>query len=424
MYDWANSAFATTVLAGLFPVFFKTYWCQGADAATSTLRLGIANATASVIIVLLAPVLGAIADAGGLGKRLLALFAALGIVATGSLWFVAQGQWVGAFVLFVVAGVGFMGGNVFYDALLVNVAAPRRRDFVSALGFSLGYLGGGLLFATNVAMVQMPDTFGFSDQAVAVRAAFVTVALWWAVFSVPLLLVVREPRARVQVTRAVAGGIRRLAATLQQIRRLRVVSLFLIAYWLYIDGVDTIIRMAVDYGMAIGLESGDLIKALLLTQFVGFPAAIVFGKLGTRVGAKRAVLLALGVYVGVTILAASMTTARTFYALAITVGLVQGGVQALSRSLYSRLIPPSRASEFFGFYNMLGRSAAVIGPLLMGLVSSLTGEPRWSILAILVLLVAGGALLMRVDEAEGARVAVALEDDAGGEAVRGTAQAD
>jgi UMF1 family MFS transporter len=182
--------------------------------------------------------------------------------------------------------------------------------------------------------------------------------------------------------------------------------------------------MAVDYGMAIGLESGDLIKALLLTQFVGFPAAIVFGKLGTRVGAKRAVLLALGVYVGVTILAASMTTARTFYALAITVGLVQGGVQALSRSLYSRLIPPSRASEFFGFYNMLGRSAAVIGPLLMGLVSSLTGEPRWSILAILVLLVAGGALLMRVDEAEGARVAVALEDDAGGEAVRGTAQAD
>ena len=413
LYDWANSAFATTVLAGLFPVFFKSYWNSGVDPATSTLRLGTANSVASLVIALMAPALGAIADAGGLRRRLLALFAMLGAVSTAALYFVAQGQWLAAALLFVAANVGFMGGNVFYDALLVNVAAPNRRDVISALGFALGYLGGGLLFAANVVMVQAPHVFGLPSKAVAVRVAFLTVAAWWVLFSVPLLVFVNEDRARPRVGGAVVDGLRRLRSTVRQVRKLRVVSLFLAAYWLYIDGVDTIIRMAVDYGLAIGLESGDLIKALLITQFVGFPAAIAFGRLGARIGAKRAVLIGVGVYVGVSMMAATMSSARSFYVLAAAVGLVQGGVQALSRSLFSRIIPPSQASEFFGFYNMLGKSTAIVGPLLMGLVGRVTGDPRWSILAILGLLVAGGVLLLRVDEGEGVRVAESLETDRG-----------
>ncbi len=409
LYDWANSAFATTVLAGLFPVFFKQYWGTGVDAATSTARLGYANSAASLVIVLLAPVLGAVADAGGLRKRLLMFFALVGITATGGLWFVGQGHWWPAVGLFVIANVGFMAGNVFYDAMLVSVATEDRRDRVSALGYALGYLGGGLLFAANVAMVVSPQTFGFSGVGVAGRAAFVSVALWWAVFTVPLVLFVHERRERIQIGRAVVQGLRSLAATLREIRRFRVVTTFLCAYWLYIDGVDTIIRMAVDYGMAIGLHRNALIKALLLTQFVGFPSAILFGKLGEKLGAKRAILIAIGVYVAVTIMAARMTTARTFFLLAGGIGLVQGGVQALSRSLYSRLVPASKATEFFGFYNMLGKSAAVVGPLLLGLVSQLTGRPRISILVVLVLLVAGGGLLVAVNEREGVRVAREVE---------------
>jgi UMF1 family MFS transporter len=410
LYDWANSAFATTVLAGLFPVFFKQYWGSGVDAATSTARLGYANSAASLVIVLLAPVLGAMADAGGLRKRLLMFFALLGITATGGVWFVAQGEWWPAMGLFVIANVGFMGGNVFYDAMLVSVAPEDRRDRVSALGYALGYLGGGLLFAANVAMVVKPQTFGFSGVGAAGRAAFVSVALWWAVFSVPLVLFVHERHQRLRVVAAVVGGLRSLARTAREIRRFRVVAVFLCAYWLYIDGVDTIIRMAVDYGMAIGLDSNALIGALLLTQFVGFPSAILFGKIGEKIGAKRAILIAIGVYVLVTVAAARMTTARTFFFLAGGIGLVQGGVQALSRSLYSRLVPASKATEFFGFYNMLGKSAAVVGPLLMGLVSQLTGRPRISILAVLVLLLAGGGLLLAVRESEGARVAREVED--------------
>jgi len=222
-----------------------------------------------------------------------------------------------------------------------------------------------------------------------------------------------EPKASTKAAGAVQGGLRQLGATLRQIRKLRVVSLFLVAYWLYIDGVDTIIRMAVTYGLDIGLPENALIVALLITQFVGFPAALAFGKLGERIGAKRAILTAIAVYVMVTILAAGMESARTFYALAAVIGLVQGGVQALSRSLYSRIIPPSRASEFFGFYNMLGKFAAVFGPLMMAIVSQLTGSPRLTILPILVLLLAGGALLLRVDEAEGTRVARRLEAGSG-----------
>lgn len=411
LYDWANSAFATTVIAGFFPVFFKEYWSTGTDVTVSTFQLGLANSAASLIIMLLAPVLGAIADCGGAKKRFLFSFAALGVLSTAALFMVEAGAWQLAVLLFVLGNIGFAGGNVFYDALIVFVAPERKLDAVSALGFALGYLGGGLLFAVNVSMTLWPEVFGLADAAEAVRLSFVSVALWWTVFSIPLLLFVREPptTARAVPGAAVRSGFRQLRATFGQIRRLRVVFLFLAAYWLYIDGVDTIVRMAVDYGMSLGFPSDSLIVALLITQFVGFPAALVFGRLGERIGTKRAIGIAIGVYIGVTLWAVQMEAVWEFYALATVIGLVQGGIQSLSRSMYARIIPPSQSAEFFGFYNMLGKFAAVLGPVLVGFTSMMTGSPRLSLLAITGMFVAGAALLYFVDEETGRRMARELE---------------
>lgn len=404
-YDWANSAFATTVMAGFFPLFFKEYWNSGVADTVSTFRLGMANSAASLVVVLCAPLLGAIADHLDRRKGFLLLFAALGIVMTGALPFVAAGDWQLAALCYGLAMLGFSGGNLFYDALLLGIARPAQLDRVSALGFALGYLGGGLLFALNVLMVLHPDWFGLPDKATAVRVSFLSVALWWAVFSVPLFLLVREPRAaeRVRARDAVARGFGQLRRTLREIGRLPHTFLFLVAYWLYIDGVDTIVRMAVDYGMSLGFPSNSLIVALLITQFVGFPAAIAFGRLGDRIGARAGILVALAVYMAVTAWGAFMSAVWEFYLLAVVIGLVQGGVQSLSRSLYARLIPPGRSAEFFGFYNMLGKFAAVLGPALMGWVGVLSGSPRIGILSVLALFVIGAALLLRVDVARGMR---------------------
>ncbi|MDW7709177.1 MAG: MFS transporter [Deferrisomatales bacterium] len=411
LYDWANSAFATTVMAGFFPLFFKEYWNAGVDPTVSTLRLGIANSAGSLVVLALAPVLGAVADWGGSRKRFLLFFAALGVCATAGLYAVGEGGWAAAAALYATGLVGFAAGNIFYDALLVGVAGEDRVDLVSALGYALGYLGGGLLFAANVAMALYPSWFGLEDSAAGVRASFLTVALWWAVFGVPLFLFVPEggPRRRLSPVGAVVGGFRRLATTFREVRRLKVVILFLVGYWLYIDGVDTIIRMAVDYGLALGLSSQALITALLVTQFVGFPAAIAFGWLGQRLGPKTGIYLALAVYVGVTVWAYFMDSEAEFFGMAVTIGLVQGGVQSLSRSFYTRIIPPSKAGEFFGFYNMMGKFAAVVGPVAMGWVAVATGEPRNAIFAITVLLVAGAGCLYLVDEDKGRREARVLE---------------
>jgi len=411
LYDWANSAFATTVMAGFFPLFFKQYWNVGVEVTTSTFRLGLANSVASLIVVALAPVLGAIGDQGGARKKFLLFFAAMGVVMTGSLFFVARGAWQVAVLIYILGIIGFSGGNIFYDSLLVSIAPSGKEDMVSALGFSLGYLGGGLLFAINVLMTLRPDWFGLSDASVAVRISFLSVAVWWAVFSLPMMFWVKEPRTddRVSGWAMVSGGFSQLKKTFAEIRKLRVVFLFLIAYWLYIDGVDTIIRMAVDYGMSLGFPENSLIVALLITQFVGFPAAILFGKFGEKLGTKNGILLGIVVYVGVTIWGRFMDNVAEFYMLAVAIGLVQGGVQALSRSLYSRLIPTNKAAEFFGFYNMLGKFAAVIGPILMGLVGVLTGNPRHAILSILILFLGGGTILYFVDEKEGVRIARELE---------------
>ena len=401
MYDWANSAYATVVLAGFFPLFFKQYWSGENDVTTSTFHLGVANSLASLIVVLLAPVLGAIADAGGKRKHFLFSFALLGMLTTAALFTVEKNVWWLAAMLFVFATIGFSGANVFYDALLKAVAPADRLDSVSSLGYALGYLGGGILMAFNVVMFQKPEWFGFTDAAEAIRSGFIAVAIWWAVFSLPLLFYVREPAATGKSphgTKMIAAGFRQLLATFQHIRRYRQIFLFLLAYWLYIDGVDTIVRMAVDYGMALGFNASHLITALLITQFVGFPAAIAFGWLGERIGTRFGIFFGLSVYIAVTIMSYWMDEVREFYMLAVVIGLVQGGVQSLSRSFYARMIPAGQEAEFFGFYNMLGKFAAVIGPLLMGVVALATGSTRVSILSILVLFISGAILLFFVKE--------------------------
>lgn len=397
-YDWGNSAFSTIVMAGFFPVFFKEYWNAGVDVADSTFRLGLANSLASLIIVIMAPVLGAIADSLSRRKALLAAFAFLGILMTGSLYLVGQGNWMLASILYVLAMVGFSGSNIFYDSLLPSVAGADDMDQTSALGYSLGYLGGGLLLGLNVLMTLHPDWLGFVDAVTVVRVSFLVVAVWWLVFTLPLLWIVEEPTSThgSRPGHSFRQAFIRVWHTLHRVRALRNVWLFLLAYWLYIDGVDTVIRMAVDYGLSLGIGRDDLIQALLITQFTGFPAALLFGWIGGRFGAKTGILLGLGIYVLVTIAAARMNTATEFFYLAFAIGLAQGGVQALSRSMYARMIPAGHSAEFFGFYNMLGKFAAIIGPLLMGWVGVVTGNPRAGILSLLILFGLGGLLLFAV----------------------------
>ena len=397
LYDWGNSAFATTVIAGLFPIFFEQYWASTLDSGTRTFWLGVASSVSSLVVVLLAPLLGSIADRGGLKKRFLAMFSAVGILSTAAFYWVGQGQWMAATVLFTLGSIGFQAGTSFYDSLIVNVADDDQMDRVSSLGYGLGYLGGGSLFALNVAMVLKPALFGLADAASATRVSFLLVAIWWAVFAIPLLRNV--PEARVRTNGAVAdlvAGLRQLRSTLVELRQLRPVWMFLLAYWLYIDGVDTVIRMAVDYGLTLGFASSSLITALLMVQFIGFPAAIGFGWIAGKLGTKRGLYLALTVYIAVTCYAYLLENVTQFYLMAAAIGLVQGGVQALSRSYYARLIPAGKSGEFFGFYNMLGKFAAVLGPIAVGVTKLVTGDARLSILILVLFFVGGMLLLSRV----------------------------
>jgi len=408
MYDWANSAFATTIMAGFFPIFFKHFWSFGADAVVTTAKLGFANAAAGIVIALCAPALGAIADRGRARKKILLVFALLGIVATSLLYFVVEGQWQMAAAFYILAIIGFSGGNIFYDALLTSVASEKKVDMVSSLGYALGYLGGGILFAINVWMTLQPAAFGLSDAAESIRLSFLCVGLWWMIFAIPLFLFVKEPGIHPDrsTSKIIKDGLSQLKTTFRERRHLKNIFLFLAAYWLYIDGVDTIIVMAVNYGLSIGLQPQDLILALLITQFIGFPSAIAFGFMGEKIGARRAIFAALVVYLLITLWGACMRQKWEFYLLAITVGLVQGGIQALSRSFFTRLIPEDKSAQYFGFYNMVGKFAAIVGPLLIGATGlwlSAMGfsdmlATRLSILSVSLLFLAGGILFFFVDE--------------------------
>ncbi len=414
LYDWANSAFATTVMAAFFPAFFKEFWSRGIDVNLTTARLGVGYALASLTLAVMAPVIGAVADRGARRKRFLIALTGLGVVSTAALALVPQGAWPAALVTYAAAAIGFSGAIALYDAFLPLVAPPSRFDQVSSLGYALGYLGGGLLFVFNVLMTLKPHLFGLADGSQAVRLSFVSVAVWWGGFGAWSFIWMPSEPAGVPASlwTHARQGFAQLRATFGRIRHYRPAFIFLLAYWCYIDGVDTIIKMAMDYGISLGLQFNDLIVALLITQFIGFPAALAFGLLGRRWGARPGIYLALAIYMAVTIYGAMLERTVEFFILAAAIGLVQGGIQALSRSYFARLIPAGQSAEFFGFYNMLGKFAAIVGPALMGITGLMVKRTllppapspeqvhaigllatRTSIISVLLLFIAGAVLL-------------------------------
>ena len=401
LYDWANSAFATTVMAGFFPIFFKSYWASDLSDAESTFAIGSVNSLVGLLIAFSAPVLGAFADAGDSKRKFLFSFAFLGIIATGYLFFIPESSWKLAVIFYGLGVIGFSGGNIFYDSLLVAVSKEKERNRASALGFSLGYLGGGILFLINVIMFLYPNQFGLENQIEAVLWSFVSVAVWWLIFSLPLYLNVKEPIQnpnKKQINTIISDAFGNLLNTARSIKKFKSAVIFLLAYFLYMDGVDTIIRMATSYGSDIGLSATSMIQALLLTQFIGFPATLVFGHYADKFGYKYSLSFAIIVYILVVLFSAQMDTALEFYLVASVVGLVQGGVQAISRSFFSTLIPENKAAEFFGFYNFIGKSSVFLGPFMVSGIALITGSPSYGILSLLILFIPGLILLWFVPE--------------------------
>jgi len=399
LYDWANSAFATTVMAGFFPIFFKSYWASDLSDAESTFAIGSVNSLVGLLIAFSAPILGAFADAGESKRKFLFSFALLGIITTGYLFLIPDSSWKLAIVFYGLGVIGFSGANVFYDSLLVTVSKEEERNRTSALGFSLGYLGGGILFLINVIMFLYPSWFGLDNQIDAVLWSFMLVALWWFIFSLPIYLNVKEPiqsSSSKSINRIVIEAFSSLLNTARSIKEYKSAVIFLLAYFLYMDGVDTIIRMATSYGSDIGLSATSMIQALLLTQFVGFPATLAFGYYADKFGYKYSLSFAIIVYIFVVLFSAQMDTALEFYVIACVVGLVQGGVQAISRSFFSTLIPTNKAAEFFGFYNFIGKSSVFIGPFMVSGIALVSGSPSYGILSLLILFIPGLILLWMV----------------------------
>ncbi|MDG0817597.1 MFS transporter [Bdellovibrio svalbardensis] len=401
LYDWANSTYSTTVMAGFFPVFFKSFWSQGADAVTTTARLGTAISVSSLIVALLSPTLGVIADLRGFKKLLCLVFMVVGVFSCAWMSFIPAGDWWSAIIAYGIAMMAFNASCVFYEALLPFVADVGDLDYASALGYSLGYLGGGILFLINVLMYLNPSWFGLRDGIQGVQVSFLSVALWWFVFSYPLAKNVPEPETVISkdsIWKLTAQSVRTLRVTFKELLHEKNLLTYMVAYWLYIDGVYTVMTMAVDFGMAIGLESKDLIAALLITQFIGFPCAYYFGTVTKRWGTKGPILFCIGIY-GVTVIAATMMSqAWHFYLLAMVIGMVQGGVQALSRSLFARMAPKEQSGEYFGLFNLVGRFASILGPLVVAVGVTVTGNSRLGMVGLLILFISGGWLLAKVKE--------------------------
>jgi UMF1 family MFS transporter len=386
----------------------------GQPPALATSRYAWATTLAILIVAVIAPLLGAIADYSAIKKRLLGIFLGIGAVATAAMYWIGPGDWQLALTLFVIGNVGVAGSIVFYESLLSHLVAGADLDRVSSAGYAVGYLGGGTLLAINLLMIQQPALFGIPDSATGTRLALASVAVWWVLFSIPLFRRVPEPPRRIAAderpgANPVLTGARRLAGTFRELRRYRDAFVFLLAFLLSNDGLQTMIRMATLYGTGIGLPEGAMIAALLLTQFIGVPCAFAFGALASRIGAMPAVYLGLGVYLAITILGYFMTTATHFFALAVLVGMVQGGTQALSRSLFASMIPRHKSSEFFAFFSVFERYAGVLGPAIFAFVVDRTGSGRSAILAVAVFFIAGAAVLAFVDVGEGRRAARAAE---------------
>ena len=413
MYDWANSSFAVVILTAVFPVYYRTLVTNAGGAPEDATAYWAYTTSLSTLIVALAgPVLGAMADVMGAKKRFLGVALGFGVLGSMSLAFLGKDTFLLASLLFAVGNLGFAGGNIFYESLLPSIARPSDLDRVSARGSAFGYRGGGLLLILNVVWLYWPERFGLPDRDFALRLSFVSVAIWWLGFSMPLFLKVPEPGAQNRARLSwgtVSAGCQRLGQTLKQIRQYRQLGLFLVAFWLYNDGINTIIKLAAAYGAEIGVDHNQMLVALILTQLVGFPCSIGFGLLAGYIGAKRSVLVGLAVYALISIGGFFMKTVTHFFVLAIVVGLVQGGAQALSRSLFASMVPKTRSTEFFGFFSTGEKMAGIIGPAIFGLIAQLSGSSRWGIVSVTALFVLGGLLFWRVDVEEGQKVAAAVD---------------
>jgi UMF1 family MFS transporter len=406
MYDLANSAFSTTVITAIFPVYFTSVAGAGLAPGEATRLLARTTTIALATSAILAPFLGALADYAPIKKRLLGLFMAIGCVAAGCLALAARGDWFLAAVLFGIGNVGFTASLTFYDSLLPHIAREDEIDRVSTGGYALGYLGGGILLALNVAWILSPGTFGMRDAAQASRLSFASVAVWWFLFSIPLLRRVPEPATRAgrgarSAADLIATSLAGLLHTVRELRRYRNALLLLVAFVIYADGIGTIQRLATSYGAELGIDQGALITAILLVQFAGIPFAFLFGMLAGRIGAKASIFIGLAVYVVLTVGAYNMKTERDFYILALMVATVQGGTQALSRSLFASMIPKARSSEFFGFFSTFEKFGAVLGPAVFEAASRTTGSSRSAILSVVVFFIAGAGVLSLVNVREG-----------------------
>lgn len=410
MYDWANSAFVTTIMAAVFPVYYANAAASTLTPGDATFKYSLATTFALGVTAIAAPVLGAMADCAPIKKRLLLIFQTIGVIGTAAMVCIGRGDWPLALALFVVANIGVAGAFTFYDSLLPHVAAPDELDRVSSAGYALGYIGGGLLLTINMVWIAKPHWFGLADAGAAARLSFVSVAVWWAAFSIPLFRRVPEPPAergadRLRGLALAAGGFSRLMTTLRELRRYRQALLLLVAFLIYNDGITTIIRMAAVYGAEIGIPGEHMILAIVMIQFVGVPFAFLFGRLATAIGAKRAVLIALAVYAGISVLGYSLRTIGQFYLLGVLVAAVQGGSQALSRSLFASMIPRARSSEFFAFWGVFEKFAGIIGPAVFAWAAWATGSSRTAVLSVIGFFAVGAALLALVDVAAGQRAA-------------------
>lgn len=400
MYDWANSAFATTIMAAMFPPFYREMAkSAGLSESGATAAWAYTVTIALCIVAMIGPVLGAVSDATGRKKKFIGFFAAMGVIASGLFVFLRRDSYLAGSILFIIANVGFAAGNVFYESLLPHIAREGDVDRVSARGYAFGYTGGGILLAINALWVLKPEWFWMPGMGVALRLSFFSVAVWWAAFSVPLFRNVPEPRCATGMAEKgnpLALGFSRLVDTLRHLRQYKQLALFLVAFWLYSDGINTVIKMATAYGDEIGIGITAMIPALILTQFVGIPATFAFGWLARIVGTKRMILVGLVAYAGISVGGFFLRTATHFFVLATLVGLVQGGTQALSRSLFASMVPREKSSEFFGFMSMSSRFAGIVGPLVFGAVSQFTGNSRISIASLVFFFVIGGVLLLFV----------------------------
>ncbi len=418
MYDWAISSMQTVIMTAVFPIFFISVAGNGKPPEIATQALANVNTIAAVTIALLGPVLGAVADFKAAKKRFLGGFMMIGVFSIIGMYFIRHGDLILASVLFILSMASASGSTTFYESLLPHLADEHEIDRVSTAGYALGYIGGGVLLALNLAWITNPGLIGLEsgdnltrEQAtLPVRIAFVSVALWWLLFSIPLFRRVAEPRRTLEEDEwAGANPFRvaftRLGETLRELRNYRQAFLAMLAFTIYNDGIQTIIKMATAYGTEIGIERSDLITAILIVQFVGIPCSFAFGSLAGKLGAKLSILGGLLVYTGICVFAYDISTAREFFILAILVGTVQGGTQALSRSLFASMVPKHKSGEFFGFYSVFEKFGGVLGPLVFSLAIGQTGSSRGAILWVIGFFVVGGSVLMLVNTREGEEMA-------------------